>query len=186
MARMCCPGRQCSKQLLQLVKATRTAFELGVPNCPPSASHNPNQSMSARGLRDRPPRGDLRVYFRRYFIPSLYRALRKHLADVAINATGDKCIQDAEDSTRKAQESMMSLYQLLNQVLVALKESHPAADQSGLHPPFNPPSTSFELCIPLQLARNASQLFIGLNHDVSTCRHSFNISVSLDYMVEVY
>lgn len=29
MARLCCPGRECSKQLLQLIKAARATFEQG-------------------------------------------------------------------------------------------------------------------------------------------------------------
>lgn len=71
MARLCCPGRECSKQLLQLVKAARAAFEQGV-----------------QGLGD------------------------------------------AEESALAAQARMMGLYQLLDQVLSTLKESHPVDEQS--------------------------------------------------------
>ena len=151
MARLCCPGREGGRQVAVLLKATRTAFERGTHPC--TGGHHTDAMQL-------PPHHVLGTLYLRLFCQQahmppmhtskhlvlpldaccckerLYRAvpvLAVKSLQRPLGCAGHRGVVDAHEAAQEVQQRVMVLFQLLEDVLVTLRDSHSRADLSGAH-----------------------------------------------------
>ena len=144
MARLCCPGREGGRQVAVLLKATRTAFERGTHRCCEvlaKHTHLPRQDRDGtvsrclslvKGPRPRHLAASAGCWMLSAKACRAVPVLTWSLQHARGLCAGHRGVVDAHEAAQEVQQRVMVLFQLLEDVLVTLRDSHSSADLSGV------------------------------------------------------